>query len=731
MGADESKSLDGASYETELRMAALYGNFEKVRDLVDGGVDVNATNNDGMAPLHWAVQKRLDIVRYLVEHGANVNSTSINGLTPLHNAVEKGHLDIVAFLVEHGAYVNAARSDGWTPLHMAANVKKFDIVKYLVEHGANVNSTDKDDITPFFYVAEGGGLDLVKCLVTKHCANMNAKTKYGYTILHKLAEKGRLDIVQYFVDNGVNMNSADGGGKTPLHQAVWEDHFDVASYFVMHGANVNAIDKNGRTPLHAAAEKGHFDIVKCLVDHGADLNMRNYEAETAFDVAKEKGFFSIMMYLFEHGAKIKRPSESGGTSLHRMGARHMETVEYLVKNYAYMNATDKLDRSPLFFAVGEGYLDFVKCLVEHGANVNHADNNDDTPLHLAVRGCNLDIVKCLVEHGANVNATNKDRNAPLHEATEKGILEIVKCLVNHGADLNMKNKYGKTPLEIARAAGKQDIVQLLSDSLDSNSVQLRALIHEFENLPRERKAEGRFIVDDNIWIINRELAIINLREVIRLFRRYPKLIDWSGKYNGIFTFGGRLSNDDPNYRSATACATTDAKCIELGSYYFSLSLDEFRRICQDNQKEDEDEDGVKRCWHVRAVEWELKTVRHEFGHVFQFLFRYAMAEKNPQWKDEKEYCRKFKEMIIVDARKYGWNEAAPPMSGYGLTKDWEWFAECFANAQNAFAQKPFEKDPNVSAEENERQRIMLNEARLIGSFCWHKANDFSDDASSI
>jgi len=430
-------------------------------------------------------------------------------------------------------------------------------------------------------------------------------------------------------------------------------------------------------------------------------------------------------------------------------------------------------------AAGDGNLNKVKDIVEKGVDVN-SQVHGSTPLHSAVSHCQLEVVKYLVDNDADVNMVDKKGRTPLHLAVScedpydfsdnfvlkfldiiDGIqkevigddenadswikssrshvyslmrkfcqdrLEIVKYLVMRGADLSVKNKEGKTPIDIARSKNdRNDIVNFLSETRDPRITELRKLINEFESLPRERKTGGRFIVDKNIWDINRDLAILNLREIINLFNRYPKLIDWSGKYRGKFTFGTRLSNEVPENKGTIACANVE--CIWLGSNYFSLSLDDFRETCRTNQREQMRDDGILRAWHSRANPWELQTVRHEFGHVFQFLFQEVMAEQNPKYKDRDVYCNEFKHFLLDFAEYEDWDENLPQTSKYGLKNDREWFAESFANAQNGLDHRPFEDDQSLSDEQNKKQRKMMKEARLVGRFALNKASDFGYSSS--
>ena len=65
-----------------LRSAVISNNIAKVQAYIAIGAGVNATDDDGAMPLHWAAQNgRLEIVNALVRAGANVNAAAKNGAT--------------------------------------------------------------------------------------------------------------------------------------------------------------------------------------------------------------------------------------------------------------------------------------------------------------------------------------------------------------------------------------------------------------------------------------------------------------------------------------------------------------------------------------------------------------------------------------------------------------------------------------------------------------------------
>ena len=60
-----------------------------------------------------------------------VNARDQNGQTPLHWAANKGHIRIVKMLVDGGAKTDVKDNTGWTPLEYAEEMKKKDVVKFL------------------------------------------------------------------------------------------------------------------------------------------------------------------------------------------------------------------------------------------------------------------------------------------------------------------------------------------------------------------------------------------------------------------------------------------------------------------------------------------------------------------------------------------------------------------------------------------------------------------------
>lgn len=90
-------------------------------------------------------RNHVDVVRLLIAHGVNVNAKDIAGSAPLHWACFNGHIDIVRLLIAHGADVNMKNQNGDTPLdllredlqpHMRALAAECERERRLAQIGA-------------------------------------------------------------------------------------------------------------------------------------------------------------------------------------------------------------------------------------------------------------------------------------------------------------------------------------------------------------------------------------------------------------------------------------------------------------------------------------------------------------------------------------------------------------------------------------------------------------------
>jgi ankyrin repeat protein len=111
---------------TPLHLAAHYGHAGTVEVLLHNNapVDLRSQNQLANTALHAALagqraEERARVVRQLVEGGADVNATQHGGWAPIHQAAANGDRDTAALLIARGARAGVANDAGVTAAALA------------------------------------------------------------------------------------------------------------------------------------------------------------------------------------------------------------------------------------------------------------------------------------------------------------------------------------------------------------------------------------------------------------------------------------------------------------------------------------------------------------------------------------------------------------------------------------------------------------------------------------
>ena len=140
---------DGAYYD--VYSACALNDTTRLRELIDqDAVIVDATDDYGMTPLHWATRAgSMQCAQMLLERGALVNPLNKARRTPLQLAAESDRADMIRLLARHAADLNTQDRKGRTPLHRATYEGCVDAAEALLEVGANPMVLNKSGKTAF------------------------------------------------------------------------------------------------------------------------------------------------------------------------------------------------------------------------------------------------------------------------------------------------------------------------------------------------------------------------------------------------------------------------------------------------------------------------------------------------------------------------------------------------------------------------------------------------------
>ena len=115
--------------------ASAYDNLPIALALMERGVNIEATGNDGRRALHWAVLAFGDVEKKLIKAGAELNVQDREGNTPLLIACRYGNEKVVRYLIKSGADITLKNNKGETAMDIAVERGFSDAVELMMEQG--------------------------------------------------------------------------------------------------------------------------------------------------------------------------------------------------------------------------------------------------------------------------------------------------------------------------------------------------------------------------------------------------------------------------------------------------------------------------------------------------------------------------------------------------------------------------------------------------------------------
>ena len=274
-----------------------------------------------------AIVGEADAVRRLIDLGLPVDATDSQGCTALLRAAGGGHRAVVDLLLARGADPRIAARSGATPLSAAVSMRQGDIVERLLAAGAPLEQRLPGEVTVLMLAAALGLPDVVARLLTAG-ADVHAGDAQGLAPLHCAAlfgftarERPRLvALLDTLLLAGAEADQVAAGGVTPLLLLLGaraEPGTACDEEVVLAGLErlldeevaLDARDPRGFGPLHLAALHGLLRVVQRLLRAGADPDLRDGLNRSAREIAVMRGFVDV--------AAEFAPATPGGVSMAR------------------------------------------------------------------------------------------------------------------------------------------------------------------------------------------------------------------------------------------------------------------------------------------------------------------------------------------------------------------------------------------------------------------------------
>ena len=250
--------------------------------------------------LHQAARVcQADRMRQLLSRHPSLNETDENGMTPLHIAIDSRQTTCVGLLLEAGADRNARDRRGRTAFDAALQVADPRDGRVIVALLWNLRLGTPRGPMPWSleYTAMHRQTAVTKMLLELG-ADPNATGTGGTTPLADAALKGDLDGVRALLAYGARVNAISQSGTQPIHDAALGGNPDVIRELAIHSADIDARTRDdAQTPLHMAAAMGKIKVVEALVALGADLKIKDSQGRTPPDAAERAGLTDVVAFL--------------------------------------------------------------------------------------------------------------------------------------------------------------------------------------------------------------------------------------------------------------------------------------------------------------------------------------------------------------------------------------------------------------------------------------------------
>ena len=154
--------VDDSPLEKQFSAALGANDADRVRALVDAGLDVNVNLNP-VEGLHTGALELLlglekyDLIPVLAEFGYDLDVVvASEGDSALHEAARYGDTELMEVLVANGATVDFLNLLGRTPFHHAVHFDNFEVAEALVIYGANPALVDARGMNAADHSAKDG-----------------------------------------------------------------------------------------------------------------------------------------------------------------------------------------------------------------------------------------------------------------------------------------------------------------------------------------------------------------------------------------------------------------------------------------------------------------------------------------------------------------------------------------------------------------------------------------------
>ena len=406
---------------------------------------------------------QIDLVKFLLMHGVDPNAKDTTGFAPLHQASFDNRPRIVEILLKNNADINSTNNKLQTPLHLAAEHECLDALKVLVKYNPQLTK-DINDETPVDVANKKNQSEAMKeimkglillqsrdaclrCMTSKDLFKQQLSLSpevakfYTFSLIDKACEIDNPEILEVIFDEGIPVNVQEyKTNNIPLHIAIIHRAMNCFQYLLSKGSKTYVKGIKQRTPILAACAVGCPEMVETLLFQKADYAY-DEDGKSPHDLALESGDDLSLEIADEWADKIA----------HKLLRKEDKFYDFIKHNQFLLQKPNAIDF--LEYSLKKKKAQMFSFLLKNNISLNIRFPDGKTILHIAIKDERYEVVELLLKYGAYSGVADNKKRTPLYYATKGKSPQTVDLLIKYGAT-NKPNYKGKTPLDNAEENSK-------------------------------------------------------------------------------------------------------------------------------------------------------------------------------------------------------------------------------------------------------------------------------------